>query len=406
MELKQSINYVKKHKLQIFVPIILVALFLACFFNVFCYIAIGFAIALISISNFSEIIYYILFVQMFSAIGKFSVTCTFFGAALLCVKYIVGLIKKTEKFYKIPFILTCVICFLGSIHFNEIDAEGVYQGFSLIAALFLIYLLFVYRDKFKIKKCADYLVYGIIVSLAMSLLLMLFKGEHISISHPFNENLTRLKLLNDNENSLAIYCSLSLSIYVSTILSTRKDLLKNIIFGVLTLCIGLFTLSKCFLIICSFIILYLLVMLILKYKKQSLKIVLPILGLLCIIGFALHSRIFTIFERFFISFDEKLSLSTLTTGRSDLWTMYINEIRSSISNMVIGVGFFNKRVIGMGPHNLLIHLLYRMGFVGIIMLCILGFYYYQCSSKQHKLNFKNCLPLIVFILISMVENFL
>lgn len=406
MEFVQSFEFVKKHKTQIFLPLICLMLFLACFFRIFWIFATVFGIALLLLSDFADTIYYLLFFQLFSCFGKFSVTCTFVGAVLICIKYIIGVIKKQDKFYPIPFVLTCVICFVCSIHFYKIDSKGIYQGFSLIAALFLIYLLFANREKFKLIKCADYLLYGIIVSIAFSLLLLIFKGEIITVFHPYNNDFSRLKLLTSNENSLAIYCSLSLSIYVSTILGTRKDLIKNILLGTTAICVGLFTLSKCFLIIATFIIFYLIFMLILKYKKQSLKIILPLLAVLAIASLIMFSRISTIFERFFISLDSKLDLSVITTGRSDLWTMYINEITSSIPKMLFGVGFFNERLIYYGPHNLLIHLLYRMGFVGLILLGVLTYYYYQSSHKSIKINLKNCLPIIVFFLISMVENFL
>lgn len=120
----------------------------------------------------------------------------------------------------------------------------------------------------------------------------------------------------------------------------------------------------------------------------------------------MQTRIEVIFERFFAKLDETLSLSYITTGRSDLWTLYINKITSSIPIMLFGVGLFNERLVLIGPHNLLLHITYRMGLVGLIMLGVLAYIYYMESNKTLKLTFKNCLTLLVFFLISMVENFL
>lgn len=405
MELKKSFDFIKKYKTAIFLPTICIMQLLACFFRDTWIIATVLGILLLLISDFDEILYYIIFFQMFSALGIFSVTCTFVGAGLICLKYIIGLVKITEKFYPLPFILTCLICFFCSIHFIKIDIHGVYQGSSLIVTLFLIYLLFVYRDRFKISKCADFLVCGLLATLAISLASMILDGEILQIFDGTGE-LKRLKLLTGNENSLAIYCSLALSIYVSQLLIGKTNIYKNIIFGLVVIAVGLSTLSKCFLVICLFIILYLFVMLIIKYKLKSLTIIIPALVLLGLVSLAMQTKIDIIFDRFLIALDNKLSLSALTTGRSDLWTKYINFITSSIPNMLFGVGFFNERIEIIGPHNLFIHLLYRMGFLGLLGLGILAYFYYKDSHKSTKLTLENCLPLLVFLLISMVENFL
>lgn len=405
MEIKKAFDFMKKYKTFIFLPIICIMQFLACFFHAFWIIATILAIILLLLSDFAELIYYMLFFQMFSSLGNFSVICTFVASALIIIKYIIGLIRKKEKFYPVPFILTCVICLLGSIHFTKIDELGIYQGASLIVALFLIYLLFTYRDRFKPSKCADFIVCGILATIGISLLTMLFDGRIIQL-FDINGDLKRLKLLTGNENSLSIYCSFALSIFVSRIVNGKGNIFKNIIFSIVTIAVGLLTLSKCFLIVCIIIVMYLFIMLIAKYKLKSFNFIIPAILILGLISLIMHSKIDTIFERFFIETSNKLSLNVLTTGRYDLWTMYINKTRSSIKNMLIGVGFFSERIVDIGPHNLYIHLLYRMGFVGLLMLGILAYYYYQASEKTIKLTYKNCLPLVVFLMISIVESFL
>lgn len=405
MELSRTFEFVKKHKTAIFLPLICFLLFLACFFHGFWIVATIVACILLLISDFAELIYYMLFFQMFTSLGKFSVICTFVSASLIIIKYIVGLVKKHENFYPVPFILTCVICLFGSIHFEKIDGMGVYQGFSLIVALFVIYLLFTYRDRFKISKCADFIVCGILATACISLLTMLFDGGFVKLFGGEGD-MKRLKLLTANENSLSIYCSLSLSIFVSNIVNGKGNIYKNVVFAIVTIAFGLSTLSKCFMAVFVFIIFYLFVMLIAKYKLKSLNFIIPAIVILEIISFAMFSKVSTIFERFFEHAGKHLTLNDITTGRSALWTMYLNEITSSISNMLIGVGFFNVRVVKIGPHNLFIHLFYRMGLVGLLMLGILAYYYYKSSDKSLKLTFRNCLPLLVFLMISMVESFL
>lgn len=405
MEINKVVNTLKKYKTIIFLPIISVLQLLTCFYYDFWIVATIFSVLLLALSDFAHIIYYTIFFQMFSSCGHFSVISAFASVVVILVRYIIGLIKKREKFYKLPFILTCLICVLGSIRFTNIDKLGVYQGFSLIATLFFIYLLFVYRNKFKVSKCADFLVIGILVSAGISLLTILF-DTHISKFVDVFGNLHRLKLLTGNENSLAIYCSFALAIYVSNIFNLNGNIFKNIILGLTTLGFGLSTRSKCFLIVCVFILLYLFFMLIMNYKKKSIMFIVPAIALITIMYFAFRSTVGATVDRLLVEVDGKFSLKAFTTNRSYLWTLYLNAITSSVPNMLFGVGLFGKRVIARGPHNLYIHILYRLGFVGIILLGVLAYSYYKASDKKLKPTLKNSLLLMVFLMIGMVESFL
>lgn len=405
MELKKVLAFVNKYKTFIFLPIICLLQFLACFYYDLWIVATCIAVALIFISDFAHIVYYTLFFQMFSVLGNFSVIVTFFASGVICVKYILGLIKHTEKIYPLPLALTFFTCLVFSIRHTVIDGAGIYQGCSLIVALFLCYLVFVYRDRFKISKCADFLICGILATIAISVLNLLLDGTLLNIFHSFGE-LRRLKLLTANENSLSIYCSLALSIYITRIINGKGNLIKNILFGLIAISVGLSTLSKCFLIICLFMLVYLFVMLVWKHKLKSIYFILPAIAILVVMAIIFQTTIDTIIIRLFTKLDEKLTLSDITTGRSDLWTVYLNKITSSIPNMLFGVGLFSERLVDIGPHNLLIHLLYRMGFIGVFMIGLLAYSYYKSSHKTLKPTIYTAMPIFVFILISMVENFL
>lgn len=405
MEFSQVSKFIQKYKTFIFLPIICLLQSLACFYYDLWIVATCFAITLVLISDFAHIIYYTLFFQMFSVLGNFSVILTFASSGVILAKYILGLIKHTEKLYPIPLILTVLSCIIFSIRQIHVDGAGLYQGWSLIVALLLCYLVFVYRDRFRISRCADFLMCGIIATAGISCLAFVFDG---SLFNMFNDLglIRRLKLLTANENSLSIYCSLSLSIYITRIINGKGKLAKNIIFGLIAMAFGISTLSKCFLIVCLFMLVYLFIMLIWKHRLKSLYLIIPALVILFLFALIFKTSINNIINRFFSAINEKLTLSVITTGRSDLWTMYINEITSSIPNMLIGVGLFSQRLNDIGPHNLLVHLLYRMGFIGVFMIGLLAYFYYQESHKTMKPTIYTAMPLFVFILISMVENFL
>ena len=405
MELAKVAGFIKKYKSFIFLPIICLLQCLACFYYDLWIVATCVAVALILISDFAHIIYYMLFFQMFSVMGDFSVIVTFVGSGVIFGKYLWGLIKHSEKIYPMPLILTFLICVLWSIPHTVIDGAGIYQGSSLIVSLFVCYLAFVYRDRFRLSRCADFLICGILATLCISGFNLLLDGSFLEIFHG-HDSFRRLRLLTGNENSLSIYCSLSLSIYITRIINGKGKLVKNILFGLVAMSVGLSTLSKCFLIVCAFMLVYLFIMLIYKHKLKSIYFILPALIIIIIIAMIFQTTISNIITRFFSVLDKTLTLSIITTGRSDLWTIYINKITSSVPNMLFGVGLFSERLVKIGPHNLLLHLLYRMGFVGVFMLGILAYYYYKASHKTLKPTIYTAMPMFVFILISMVENFL
>ena len=405
MTLTKAIDFFKKYKVHICMPLICIMQFLACFYNDLWIVSSIICLALLWFSNFGEMIAYTLFFQMFSAVGYFSEVSIFASVALILVRYIIGLIKKTEKFYIFPFLLTTAICIFYSSFYYETDAAGLYQGFALIAALYFIYLAFVYRKTINFQMWFEYLMWGILASAVVSVISFLFESQ---MTATLGESLSRLKLLTENANSLAIYCSLALSYFVYAILNKNGNIIKNSVLLILSVLFGLSTMSKTFLVVCIGIIIYLFVVIVKKYKIRSIKILIPVSIVFVIIGFIFKDRISLIFDRFSIVYYSYTDhwLNNLTTGRYNIWMKYKAEIISTIPKLLFGVGFFNKRLVKIGPHSLPIHLVYRMGLIGVVLLLFLFYSYYKSLNKTVKSNSKSFLPIFVLIFIGMIESFL
>ena len=354
-------------------------------------------------STFGEMVAYVLFFQMFSTFGYFSETSIFASVLIVLVRYIIGLIRKTEKFYAVPFIVTTAICIFYSTFWYEISAAGILQGVSLITALYFVFFAFTYRRTLNFQMWFEYLMWGILATAALSYLSTLFVSSDIPI---VATSISRLKLFTQNENSLSIYCSLSLSYFVYALLNKKGNLIKNILFTIVSICFGFATYSKTFLLICIYIIAYLLIFLIRKYKIKSYKIVIAVSVLFGIICLMFKDTLLTTFDRFTIMYKGDHWLNNATTGRYDLWVEYKDAIISSIPKLLFGVGFFNKRLVSIGPHSLPIHIIYRMGLVGLILLAFLFYSYYKALGTRTQRKSKSFLPIIVLIMIGMVESFL
>ena len=405
MTITKAIEFFKNNKVKICLPLICVLQFLACFYYDLWIASSVVCVLLLMFSNFGEMIAYILFFQLFSTFGNFSKISVFASVILILIKYIYGLIRKTEKFYTFPFLLTTAICIFYSSFYYEINLTGIYQGFSLIAALYFIYLAFVYRKTINFQQCFEYLMWGIIASAAISLAATILDSTSIN---PIVTGLSRMRLLTQNVNSLALYCSFASSYFIYALINRKGIFVKNVILLVFSILFGLSTKSKTYLIVCIVILLYLIFELIKKYKLSSFRFIAAFAILFGVIAIIFRDSISIIFDRFTTVYYSNTDhwLNNLTTGRYNIWLQYRDEIISTIPKLLFGVGFFNKRIIKIGPHSLPIHLVYRMGLVGVILLVFLFYSYYKSLGKRIRSNTKSFLPIFVFILISLVESFL
>ena len=383
-------------------PLICLLQFMTCFYYDLWIVSSILCVCMLLFSSFGEMIAYIFFFQMFSTFGHFSVISIFASVIIILIRYIVGIIRKTEKFYVFPFVLTTIICVIYSSFNYGVDSSGIYQGWSLIATLYIIYLAFVYRRYIDFQKIFEFLMYGIITTACLSCVSML-------IEHGFSEffdNFARIKLYTKNANSLAIYCSLSLSYFTYAFLNGKGTITKNLIFSIIAIAFGFATKSKSFLIVCIVILLYLLIMLIKKYKINSIKIILIILSVLSIVCFIFREDLQYTFSRFTVTYSSSSLVNNITTGRYDIWLLYRDHIISSIQQLLFGVGFFSKRIAPNGPHSLFIHLIYRTGLVGLILIGILLYSYFKSLGSKFQLRMKSFLPIFIFLLIGCVESFL
>jgi uncharacterized membrane protein YoaK (UPF0700 family) len=72
--------------------------------------------------------------------------------------------------------------------------------------------------------------------------------------------------------------------------------------------------------------------------------------------------------------------------------------------MLFGFGFFNEFAGGIIAHNTLIHLLHRVGFVGLIVMCLLIYVYAKQAKSKMKITLSNCLPLLTWLFLALEEQ--
>ena len=60
------------------------------------------------------------------------------------------------------------------------------------------------------------------------------------------------------------------------------------------------------------------------------------------------------------------NISDFTTGRTELWMMYLESITSDWKTVLLGVGCTSVKVNGLASHNTVLQIWYQMGILGAI----------------------------------------
>lgn len=100
-------------------------------------------------------------------------------------------------------------------------------------------------------------------------------------------------------------------------------------------------------------------------------------------------------------FSGKQTLSSMTTGRTDLFLLYWAQITKSFGNFFIGLGQ-NAYRLYRDPHNLYLEIMYHTGFVGLSLFAMYVFaMIWEARKKikgQHMRNFFSKYAVLIVIL--------
>lgn len=420
--LKDIFETYKKFKPVFILTICSLFLFLSTLWNPLIYVLYVITFLFYLTCNFGEFLCYTMYFEMFSGILPYFLVSVCIGFVINIGRYVYELIKKKTKFYLIPFVLTIALIVIFSLIHYEVDQGGVEQGILFDMLLLGVYIAFVYRKEINVKKCFEFLSLGIIVSLLFSLLfyaipschsLVCYRNQFVNMSlkdYIFTSDglNSRLQLLTYHTNHLGIICIFMLSYLLYAILTfknkTKWTYAYYLAIFLISTVLGFLTLSKAFMLVFAILIIYAIICSIIKFKKKSVFIIIPLVICFIIFGVIFKDKIIEIFKRF--TMYQGSILNALTTGRSTIWKEYFQSIGSSFATIVFGHGFFTKNVVAIGSHNILIELLYRLGIFGVLMLIGLIISYYFASDKKLRFTYKNCVLLIAFIIYGLEEMIL
>lgn len=417
---KNIIDFYKKYQLIITLFVGTLLFFISTFWNPAIYVAAVFILASYAISSIEDIFAYSFYFILFSGVIVFYIVIAVGTFLIVFIKYIVDICKKRVKVYKWPLIATTIIVVIYSLIHYAVNKYSFFQGLLIIAFMYLIYVMFCYRDQIKFRKLFRSLFAGIAVSAVLTLMLYWVDSAKVFVFDNWNYSFisikdkvlfgsgdeTRLVLFSFHTNHLAYICLFLIAYSVHSLINdkmTKLVLIEDILFFVSGLVVGLFTLSKAFLVVLLFEIIYAIICLIIRYKKKSILPIAIFASVVIVLGLIFHNQIIDIINRL-IPIGKVNIINEMLTGRLDIWNKFIDELLSSPVKLIFGEGLFTLDVVDIGPHNLYLAILFRFGIVGTLLLIALAIIYAKSCEEKLHFSLTKLLPFLSFLIYSIQET--
>lgn len=403
--MRKFLNFCLKNKMWFGLGIISVLLFLTQIWQPVEWVSAVVIFVFAIFCSVSEVFCLNMFLMAFSGIGfQFIVGI---GSCLvsLLIKYIIDLKNKKKKVFKLPLIISAVILIVYSVFNYGVDYEGVTFGLMTIYIIALVYFVFVFRKDIEISKCFNFLLLGLVISVALSVVSLPFNSFEKELYH-FDGTYKRFHLLTFHMNNLSIHSMFLIAYSIYSLFNRKRKVWIDAVSIVVAIALGIATMSKAFLLITALCLMYSIICLIVKFKKKSVKYILCLAGVVVVALIIGWRFVDNILNRFFLYFKEGSVLNMLTTGRADIWKGYLKEWTSTPAKIFFGVGIFTKQPMFSSAHNVWIFLLHRFGLVGICLISFLIFAYIKESDSKFKMSLYNVIIFGLWFIVSIEENVL
>ena len=217
-----------------------------------------------------------------------------------------------------------------------------------------------------------------------------------------NHLYTRFSGLDIDPNYFAFQGLFAISLLI-VISSYKQYRLKENLMTIILVLMGISTLSKMFFIMLVFLIAFICFF----YLKNDILAAIKYMVILFFIFLAMISTglidiIKTTLYRFTLNGN---SSGSITTGRSDIWISYFEEILSGLRVFLLGNGIGIDFLGGTAAHNMYLLFWYYSGLIGIISLLIFVFLSYSHIKAQvpqgsttSKNGINKQLPLIILLI--------
>lgn len=211
----------------------------------------------------------------------------------------------------------------------------------------------------------------------------------------------RFSGLDYDPNYFSVVCLISAWTYLLS--KSRKSFLDILLIG-MVIFMGILTISKMYIFTLLFSFLFYFICV--RKNKTNLKKILIFIIIAMPMFFLVGDKIF---QAFYERMKNISTFSELSTGRSDIWKLYLEYFKNNPYVLIIGKGLDAEYVMGHAAHNSILTGLYRFGILGIIVLFgyfngIYNFLKIKCLKIQNgntdePINDRNLIAYIPIILL-------
>ena len=292
--------------------------------------------------------------------------------------------------------LLLIIILIFEIFINANGIINIIKLFNII----MIYYLFTVLYK---KEDAKYYIICFLASILISSLLGAVKDkiprlisfyESIIFEVLDGEAVFRFSGIYNDPNYFSVSIIQGIIVVFSSFINRniKNRTLFGVIFLLLLFC-GSLTISKSFYLLALFVIV--MIMLSSDFNRNFVPIICGIFLIMLVI----HINPFGLLNNIFARFDTY----DITTGRADIWKVYIAYIFSSVKTFLIGVGIDASYLLASNhvAHNIYIEVLYHIGIIGFILY----FATFAIITNLSDIKIKRCMLNYIGYICLMIQFF-
>lgn len=359
----------------------------------------------------NELVSFVAFLMPFAPIFKLTIPgFSFFNLILLCalLRVLVFLDFKIPYKSGMPLIWFSFFVMVTSIQIDLI------ASLTIICSLFFLSCISANGTcKIDFLDIVHYTSLGVIFT---SIVAVWGRDVFPRLSPLLNETTIRLDVgvhynrfsgLFGNPNHFSFLVSILLASVCVIILKNEAKILDYVIFALLSI-FGFMSVSV------SFIIAYMCMLIMILYTalKNGGRILSKFFVIVTIVGVVLAvfldtDTLSTIVFRFDGLVTEHADASSMTSGRSDLWLMYLKYLITDIKSLFIGVGIGAGNLPGGASHNFYIEIIYYLGLIGgsLFSICVVNIFKNNVLKEKNRVV-ANYIPLSIFIVRAFAINIL
>lgn len=360
-------------------------------------------VTLVIFSPKSDFLAIMLFYLPWSPVLKTMPNTFTFASLVIPVVFFIVLFEK-EQDYKttlhigFAILLTAYTLFVKLL--NALALQTSY--FFFIMMLFFIPL---YVSKYKtaicFERCILFLTAGILSACISSEILMNYPHmlQYIDVNTVEQIGLIRLSgfVGDPNYYSAQILVAISALLIVLNKTERKALIVLQIVAIIVLLYFGLQSVSKMFIVSIAFVAVLWIFNMLIEKRSISYKFGM-IVSILIVVGIVIATNLFTDQKNLYLlRVEDVTDADTLTTGRSNLWGIYLNYLVSNITDLFFGIGLSQNqvRIDIYDAHSTLIEIIYQLGIIGGLILLFWWKGVYQDLVDKTKLNFSRSLYFLI-----------